>query len=86
MSKPNKKSPAKIDATENPEAEIVAADPSMTVAELCRHVGVDPKAGRGKLRKHGYSANGGHYARLTPGTPEFDRVANIVTSAGQPKA
>lgn len=83
MSKPNKKTTPVTDSNAD---ETVAADPTMSVADACRFLGVDPKNGRSKLRKKGWSANGGHYPRLTPGTSEFDTFADIVTSAGAPKA
>lgn len=59
--------------------KVAADDAGLTVADLARNMGISPKVARAKLRRQGYSADGGQYPRMTPGTKEYDAVVNILT-------
>lgn len=72
----NKKKKAKKEA----EATKAPAGKTISVANLCRELGVDPKKGRARMRKHDMSASGGRYPDLIVGSKEYDEVKELVTS------
>lgn len=53
---------------------------TISVANLCRELGVDPKKGRARMRKHEMSASGGRYPDLIVGSKEYEDVKELVSS------
>ena len=53
---------------------------TISVANLCRELGVDPKKGRARMRKHEMSAEGGRYSDVIVDSREYEEIKEIITS------
>ena len=50
----------------------------MSVAEVCREEGVDPRKGRQRLRREGWSAKGKTYPPIEVPSKMYDEVLEII--------
>jgi len=66
------KKTAKKKDTANDDAETIS------VANLCRTNEIDPKRGRAKLRKEGWSAKGKTYPALEVGSTRYNEACEIL--------
>lgn len=53
---------------------------TITVANLCIELGVDPKKGRKKLRSQGWSAGGKRYPVMERDSKKFKEAVEIIES------
>lgn len=69
---------AELDANVKPKKK-EAADPNLlTVSDVARELGIDPKAARAKLRRDGSRAPDGRWPKVTKGSKEYaDLVARL---------
>ena len=51
----------------------------ITVANLARELGVDPKKARAKLRKSGMSANGKRHPDLEVDSKEYNEIRELIS-------
>ena len=52
---------------------------TISVANLARELGIDPKKARAKLRKAGWSAEGKRYPDVIRDSKQFDEVVDIIS-------
>lgn len=74
---------ATTDATPEPTP---AAEPSkeLSVADVAREMGINPKVARAKLRRHNIRAKDGRHARVMRDTPAYTALVALLKPA--PKA
>ena len=71
VKKGNKKTKA-AEPTKAPEGKTIS------VANLARELGVDPKKARAKMRNHGMSAEGKRYKDLIIGSKEHTEISELI--------
>jgi len=91
MTRPKASAPASEgDAKAGADAELDAAvrprkpakDPSMlTVGDVARELGIDPKRARARLRKEGRKATEGRWDKVRRGSPEHDQLVALLSLA-----
>lgn len=50
----------------------------LSIPQVCKELGVDPKVGRAKLRRLGYKAVNGRWSKVAPGSKELAELVAIL--------